>query len=344
MANDGEFERVRSHKDLVTVIVPVYNIAEYLGFCLQSILDQTYHDFELIVVDDGSTDGSLAICRDFASKDDRIRLIEQSNEGVARARNAALDRARGDFVCFIDSDDWVEPTYLELLHDAIGHEGADIAICGYYVVGNDRFASKEIRFEEGASDEHGLWKGAMSSSTFNMYLWNKMYRMSTVEGIRFVHQEFWEDYSYNLEAFARTDKARYVQEILYHYRRRELSASTSLAISTDIDIIKIDLAICKHLEQRGFYDCLPVTVHRALNHLARHHPAKGDVAAEKAYREGREAIEAFYKKERQRGSVAPVFRLKHLAFELLGDDGYQRLSSLFQRAKTIWSKDAREKR
>ncbi len=117
----------------ISVIVPVYNVEHYLAQCIDSILAQTFADFELILIDDGSPDDCGRICDEYAEKDTRIRVIHQENGGVSKARNRAIDIAQGEYVCFVDSDDLILPMYLERLFTAITENNADIASCGHYI-------------------------------------------------------------------------------------------------------------------------------------------------------------------------------------------------------------------
>ena len=120
-------------KYLVSVIMPVYNVEAYLSEALDSVINQSYDNLEIIVVDDGSTDGSGKICDEYAEKDERIRLIHQKNSGVSSTRNAALDAATGDFVIFIDSDDAYDPDYVTTMLDAMIENDADMVICRFTV-------------------------------------------------------------------------------------------------------------------------------------------------------------------------------------------------------------------
>ncbi len=115
--------------DLVSVIVPVYNVAAYVGKCLASISRQTYLDIEVVVVNDGSTDGSEQICRDFCGQDSRFHLYTKENGGLSSARNYGLEQINGKYVCFIDADDWVKKDYISSLVEGI--DGAEIVIAGY---------------------------------------------------------------------------------------------------------------------------------------------------------------------------------------------------------------------
>ena len=117
--------------ELISVIVPVFKVEAYLAKCIESIRCQTYSNFELILVDDGSPDGSPQICDDYAAVDDRIRVIHKNNRGLSSARNAGLDIAQGEFICFIDSDDYIKPEYLETLLTLQRKNNADLVICEY---------------------------------------------------------------------------------------------------------------------------------------------------------------------------------------------------------------------
>ena len=131
-----------NQQPLVSIVVPVYNCIQHLPECLKSIRSQTYANWEAILVDDGSSDGSGDLCDREAASDPRFRVIHKENGGVSTARNAGMDAAKGTYLAFIDSDDLVVPTYLEKLSRAAETYGADIAICGY-----DRFFSEwELHF------------------------------------------------------------------------------------------------------------------------------------------------------------------------------------------------------
>ena len=116
----------------VTVIVPVYNVEKFIDKCVQSVIDQTMTDIEVILVDDGSTDNSLARCREWTNKDSRVKVYHQENQGVSVARNLGIEKSAGKYIAFIDSDDWIEPNYLEVLYVMAKAKDADISICGFY--------------------------------------------------------------------------------------------------------------------------------------------------------------------------------------------------------------------
>ena len=119
---------------LLSIIVPVYKVEKYLTACLDSILMQTYTNFELIVIDDGSPDGCPSICDSYAARDKRLRVIHQNNAGLAAARNKGLDEARGDLIGFVDSDDTISPSMYMVLYEAMSGSKADISVCNYQCV------------------------------------------------------------------------------------------------------------------------------------------------------------------------------------------------------------------
>ena len=122
---------------MISIIIPVYNTAQYLDQCLESVLVQSYTDWECIVVDDGSTDNSGEICDKWGKRDSRFVILHQKNQGVSAARNKGLERCKGEYICFIDSDDWVEPTYLSHLYDGMkNNEGVDMVVSGFIFEGD----------------------------------------------------------------------------------------------------------------------------------------------------------------------------------------------------------------
>lgn len=127
----------------ISIIIPIYNVERYLHQCIDSILAQTFTDYELLLIDDGSTDGCPAICDEYTEKDNRIRVFHKKNNGITSARNCGIDNANGEWIMHIDSDDWVEPTYVEELYNAAINNKADIAICGFYFAYEDGRLKKQ---------------------------------------------------------------------------------------------------------------------------------------------------------------------------------------------------------
>lgn len=169
---------------LISVIVPVYKVESYLDCCVQSIVNQTYSNLEIILIDDGSPDASGAMCDAWAEKDSRIRVIHQENAGGGAARNAGLDAARGERIAFVDSDDYIAPSCYQYLHTLL-EEGADIAECDFVeterndaVFGTD---AGEISFYTPLE----AMRCHIRDTAFRQLIWNKLYRRETVGDIRF---------------------------------------------------------------------------------------------------------------------------------------------------------------
>ena len=141
---------------MISIIIPVYNVKLYLDNCIQSVIQQSYTDFECILVDDGSTDGSSEICDQWAEKDNRIIIVHQPNGGVSSARNKGLEQAKGEYICFIDSDDWVDVDYLSAMINNLKEKETDLIICGLtqeFKDGNciDYIPQQSLNFELGCN-------------------------------------------------------------------------------------------------------------------------------------------------------------------------------------------------
>ena len=127
----------------ISVIIPVYKVEQFLGDCIKSILSQTFSNYEIILVDDGSPDNSGKLCDEFAAGDSRIKVVHKENGGVSSARNKGIEIAEGEWICFVDSDDWVEPDYLEVMFKTAIENNADVSVCGF--VGGKKTALKTVR-------------------------------------------------------------------------------------------------------------------------------------------------------------------------------------------------------
>lgn len=206
-------------KELISVIVPVYNMERYLERCVKSILQQTYEQLEIILVDDGSTDSSPQMCDAYAAQDDRIKVVHKKNGGLSDARNAGLAVATGTYIGYVDSDDWIEPQmYEKLYHACVTHE-AQIAICRYakvYQDGTIKGGTKEI---VPLDREELLQIYICDNSEYTIYnsVWSKLFHRELVEGVLFPVGRNSEDIMYTTKAFCKASKAVYVDECLYDY-------------------------------------------------------------------------------------------------------------------------------
>lgn len=218
---------------LISVIIPVYNVEKYLPDCLDSLLAQTYANFELICVNDGSPDNSQAILEQYAQRDERIRIWEKKNGGVSSARNFGMEQAKGEEITFMDPDDLVLPQYLEWLHRAMQENNAQLSFCGYKRVPQDTHWNPEsckvlpepetfhrMRVEEYSFDTEQCPIACLS-------VWRVMFRREILAGLQFDETlSVGEDTVYLVQALRRAQILAYTEEKLYAYRRNQNSACT----------------------------------------------------------------------------------------------------------------------
>lgn len=205
---------------LVSISVPVYNVEKYLRQCLDSLINQTLRDIEIIVVNDGSTDNSEAICREYAAKDSRVRLICKENGGLASARQAALEVAKGKYFCACDSDDWVELDMYELLYKKAEETNADIVLCDYRSEYPDGRAVSYVYGKE-PDGRKDLLDDALNRG-FPCQVWNKIFRRDLFDKYALSWEpgiNLGEDFLLTLKVLQHDVKVVYLPTPLYHYRR-----------------------------------------------------------------------------------------------------------------------------
>ena len=207
--------------DLISIIVPIYKVEPYLNQCVQSIVEQTYRNLEIILVDDGSPDACPAVCDAWAAKDSRIRVIHKENGGLSDARNAGLAAAAGEYICFVDSDDWIAPEYIAGLYGAVAETGADIAECA---VAYEDEAGSVLRLRQAAPvarmDRLEALRRLVQEDGIYQTVWNKLYRREVIGGIRFEKGKYHEDEFWSYQVFDRIGSLAVVPEALYHYLQR----------------------------------------------------------------------------------------------------------------------------
>lgn len=222
--------------DKITVIIPVYNVEEYLRRCIDSVINQTYRNLEIICINDGSTDNCGKILDEYAKKDDRIIVIHQKNKGVAAAKNRGLEIMTGSHVGFVDSDDWIEPEFFEEAHAEIIKNNADIFCSGIYEDKDDICTKREnkLAVKNGILDRNDVLLYVFKRDyykNFGAYLWNKLFRAELFECVRFDEQlKVAEDILAFVECVLKGKKFVYTDKAYYHYFQR----STSLIHSVDL--------------------------------------------------------------------------------------------------------------
>ena len=219
----------------ITVIVPVYNVENYLNKCLDSLINQTYKNLEIIVINDGSTDNSGKICQEYAQKDNRIIYIEKENGGQSEARNMGLDRMTGSYVTFVDSDDWVELDYVEVLYNKLIEYQADIAVGNYYLYNEQEgifyFHIFGNSYYEKVYDNVSIFENFYESEHMKNFalicVGGKLYKSDLFRELRFEVGKLGEDGYLNQKIYLLAEKTIYLNAGLYAYRQREGSSSRS---------------------------------------------------------------------------------------------------------------------
>ena len=208
---------------LITVIVPIYNVEIYLRKCLDSILTQTYKNLEIILVDDGSPDNCGAICDEYAANDLRIKVIHKVNGGLSDARNAALDIMSGDYVGFVDSDDWIEPDMFEYLLEGINRFSASISICNVINATQYRYTYPNIEKDIIYTSDNALLE--LFFDRMENYAWNKLYAAALWKDVRFPVGKNFEDILTIYKTFEKASEIAVLKEAKYYYRIRPDSIS-----------------------------------------------------------------------------------------------------------------------
>ena len=232
----------------LSIIVPVYKVEKYLPRCIDSILAQTFGDFELILIDDGSPDGCGRICDEYARKDKRIVVIHQKNMGVSAARNAGLDIAHGRYIGFVDSDDWIEPQMYEVMMDAIRENGADMAVCGVRYADEDGKFTRADMLSEGVYSRDGLLEDVFAMpNRLGGGCCNKVFDASKIASVRFkVGMTIAEDALYLFDCFMRIDGAVKIGDALYNVYERCGSATRTDSMICVNETIEGRLSMLKH--------------------------------------------------------------------------------------------------
>lgn len=223
---------------LVSVIVPVYNVEKYLACCLDSIIGQTHQNLEIILINDGSTDSSGEICQQYAEKDPRVRVLTQKNQGLSAARNTGLDYMTGEYIVFVDSDDYIAPGMVEILLSQILVQGVPLAVCSYLKVADD---DDNARFDtvpaDGTCPSQRMGRndvfdtiGTNRRTKFEVS-WGKLYKKSIFENLRFEVGKIYEDAFIFHKIYAQVDLICYVDLKLYAYRMSTCSITRKNGVS-----------------------------------------------------------------------------------------------------------------
>ena len=237
-------ERVTYQQPLISLIVPIYNVENYLRMCLDSIANQTYSNIEVLLVNDGSPDGSGVICQEFVAKDSRFRYIEKANGGLSDARNVGIVRAQGEFLSFVDSDDWIEPTYVEDLYRAALLNDAEVVVSNYKKIDvkNDCYWIHifDDYYETHYSGEELIQQlPALERKDFSFTTsWGILFAHRLFEAISFPKGKTIEDTRTNYRLFAESRRLTYIHKELYNYRVGVDSISSRITEKLLVDVLE----------------------------------------------------------------------------------------------------------
>lgn len=229
---------MRNEMPLISVIIPVYNVSKYVTRCVESVQNQTYVNLQILLIDDGSTDESGNICDELAAGDTRIQVIHQENGGLSAARNTGLEAAKGEYVFFVDSDDWIEPETIGGLYEWMLENDAEIGACGVryaYDIGKE---DVELAFTSGNAN---VWSGRGSirelilTNNICSVAWNKLYKKSLWGDIRFPEGKLHEDEFTIYKVLFRSKKVCFTPKLWYNYFQRSGSIMAELKSSASLD-------------------------------------------------------------------------------------------------------------
>ncbi len=208
----------------ISVIVPIYDVEEYLPKCLKSLICQSYTDIEILLIDDGSSDSSSQICDTFAAADSRVKVFHTSNKGISAARNLGIEKAKGDYLMFVDGDDWVEPDFCAVPLGVALQENADVVMFGFSKEGSklESFTKPVYKGELSFEDRFRLYE-----ELYSVYSWNKVYKRELFDDIKFPEGYYYEDTPVAYRIIHKSAKMWYIDDALYHYRTRSGSITST---------------------------------------------------------------------------------------------------------------------
>lgn len=215
----------------ISVIVPIYNVQDYLCTCIDSIRNQTYKNIEIILVDDGSSDNCGTICDNYATKDCRIKVFHKTNGGLSDARNYGIDKANGEYIAFVDSDDWISETmYEHMILNALKNN-ADIVVCGHNIIDHNEKKSIIKVEKEKTYDRLNAMKLLLCDDIIFSFAWDKLYKRDLWNGIKYPVGRIYEDTATTYKIFNKAKIISQIPEALYNYRRNE----NSICLNKDIN-------------------------------------------------------------------------------------------------------------
>lgn len=226
------------NEDLISVVIPVFNVEKYLQKCIDTVCNQTYQNTQIIMVDDGSTDRCGLICDEAASKDKRITVIHKTNGGLSDARNYGIDIARGKYITFIDSDDYISEDYLEYLYTLIKKYDAEISICGHIKTKNEKESARQSEPNEECLSKEKALEEMLYARKFSTSACGKLYLTAFFSDVRYPFGKFSEDMFTTYKVLNKAHRIVYGSQICYYYLRRNGSILVSQFSKKHMDVLE----------------------------------------------------------------------------------------------------------
>jgi len=224
----------------ITIVVPVYNVEKFLKCCLDSILNQSFQDFQLILVNDGSTDNSGQICDEYQKKSEKVTVIHKKNGGLSSARNAGIESAKAPYIGFVDSDDYIEKDMFQVLYAAIKNHGADIASVDYLPVSENDFTAKDLEdstISYEVFDETEVVSQLLVNEKIHRCAWNKLYKLELFENVRYPEGKVFEDTFTTYQLYRLAKKAVATNYKGYFYRQNDASITRKSFTPKNLDVL-----------------------------------------------------------------------------------------------------------
>ena len=241
---------MKNEKPLISIIVPIYGVEAYLDKCVTSLIHQTYHHLEIILVDDGSPDNCPQLCDDWAKKDGRIKVIHKKNGGLSDARNAGMAVATGEWIAFIDSDDWIENDAFEKMYLRSQADESDVVSCGVKWVNEDDSVINEVTVsQEEVLDTKSAMREIIVDGKLKQHVWNKLYKRSLIADIPFEKGKYHEDVFWSYQVFGRAKKVSLMTESFYHYIQRSDSIMGESYSPKRLDALDAAYLRCEYVKE-----------------------------------------------------------------------------------------------
>ena len=236
-------------KALISIIIPVYKVEKYLEKCIQSVINQTYENLQIILVDDGSPDNCGKICDEYAKKDHRIEVIHKSNGGLSDARNKGLEIAKGEYIGFVDSDDYIEADMYEVLYNLLKQYNADVSICNFYTVSQGKISIKNADNGINEYNRIEILKEILLDKNIQSYAWNKLYKKELFDEIKYPIGKKYEDIGTTFYLLEKCNKVVVTGKSEYYYINRQDSIVNNVTESTITDYIELIIQRYDYLEE-----------------------------------------------------------------------------------------------